>query len=79
MHIYNPGTRITQAYPLGNEFIVIERTPSNMVLGNGVSVPDTVVKKIYGIGSKGEMVLKDTITGTVTPAQTIPDSISFPV
>ena len=79
MHIFNPGTRIVQAYPLGNEFIVVERTPSNIAYGNGVQVPDTVVKKIYGIGSKGEMVLKDTITGTVTPAQTIPETISFPV
>ena len=78
MEIYILGTRITQAYPLGNEFIVVERTPSNMALGNGQPVPDTIVKKIYGIGSKGEMVLKDAITGTIVPAQVLPETITFP-
>lgn len=82
-NLINPSQTIVSVNIINGKLEVVRRIPSNTCLAiwrsDGVSVnsPDSIFKDIYGV-KDGAIILERTIQANITPAQTIPESISFP-
>jgi hypothetical protein len=62
-----------------NQIEVIKRQPSMMTLAVYPPRPaaDSVWKEVYAVGDDGNLYLKETIQGEVTPAKYIEEKIEF--
>lgn len=57
---------IVSAGPVGDNLVIIRRLRSNISLGNGQALPDTLVREVYGVRD-GKITLIKKSNGRVIP------------